>query len=472
MTTESAITRRPESDPPQASAAFNLHASPETRAKLGWVADRLPQWAGRDVVVVSAADLKAHAASRPSDAPDHLLTGFIKTTLPDSIENLDWWQANRPIGSQNVAARMIMQHAPFATDVTPKTESNGGVCMIALPDLDDTKKSLVGALTNHEVDPDRLPGDDDDWLTVALAHEAVHCKSHVATLMPEKDTLDSATTLSEKFRIVSAHTLGNEIDADRKGISIYREEAKAGRSLDAGVPGAFRAIRAIDSINNNGSILLGSAGHDHATNAAVALHGEEMGHRNMQSVSPGVLQDTQKLAAALNETTMLPQMMIGMTLGPAYVRNAPDSMLRFQSEAPNANLFTPGAIVKPEDFTTSPQRAGLLSGYALAAEKPELMYAATKALQERGAFRPGTLQDVYASQYLDAVEKLKPDLVKPEQVAFFHDEFEKIDGGALSLQSAVRYNIAAAEQNPETAATMAALPNQANLNRPVQAPQF
>lgn len=444
---------KPEQDKTQSGlrGSFNAYASPETREKLGWLADKAAEWSGQDVVLVSRNDLLNHTNAQTISTPGGQLQGAIQAVIPQSRQsNLAHWQLFVPDGNREGQSNLALAQSPFATLLGKPSANDTGMCLIALPDLDNTKAFLGEAFAGPEADAGRLPGDNEDWLAVVVAHEATHCKMHFAG--PAVNT--GAEPLKEQFQRLHDHTLKQEIQADQRGFELYKDAMKEGKPLDPAVLQSFKALRAIDSLKGGGSVLLGSAGNDHTSNLLLAAgHHDHDGHTHMNIEDPKAITE---LSNAQNETAMMAHMAIGMTFGRTHVVAQYDHRLVLDNEG-LAAMIDDGTKDSPavtlKDFETNPQRANLLSGYALANEKPELMYAATRALQERGAFGQGTLQDSYARQYVEAIDATTKDpsnAYREGLVTFFHESLDKNGDGAKAMENAVRYNLAQAKA-PDTA---------------------
>jgi hypothetical protein len=469
-------------DKPRLSNSFNTYASPEVKQKLGWLVDKASEWAGRDVVLVSSNDLKNY--NNPANIKEYGggIISALQGILPESQQDkITAWKNTTNSNAKAAMNAAALHGAPFATFLERPGPEQKGLCMITLPDMDDTKAFLGKAFAGEDTDTSRMPGDSEDWLAVVIAHEAVHCKMHLTGLAPA--VAGTPESLREQFKRSHDQTLKQEIQADQHGFDHYKEAMKDGRDLDPAVLNSFRDLRAIDSIRNGGSIMLGGLGNDHTSNLLLHTHhendGHGHGHGHMDVNKPETIN---AITTAQNETTMMAQMAIGMAMGRAYVQSLPEQTLYLRLEGAAAMSMKPGEVspsVVPKDFDSNPQRAGLLTGYVMAAEKPETLYAATRALQERGAFGEGTLQEAYAKQFIDAIEATAHEKKAPERealVTFFHESLEKSDGGTKAMEAAVRHNIAQARapdspaiENTTLADTAPENKNRANIT---MAPQM
>jgi|GEM_PF-5244652 hypothetical protein len=445
---EPATTTEQDKAQPGLRGSFNAYASPETREKMGWLADKAAEWSGRDVVLVSKNDLLKHTTAQSIETPGGQLKDAIQAVIPQSrMDNLLSWQLFVPDANRASMNEMALEQSPFAALLAAPSANDIGVCIIALPDLDDTKAFLGEAFAGKETDTKRLPGDNEDWLAVVVAHEATHCKMHTDGF--DASVKGEQTPLKTQFQRLHDHTLKQEIQADQRGFELYKDAVKEGKPLDPAVLQSFKALRAIDSLKGGGSVLLGSAGNDHTSNLLLETgHHDHDGHTHLKAEDPKAIT---AITTAQNETAMMAQMAIGMTFGRVHVATQDEQRLILAHEglaAMIADWTDDAPAVTLRDFDTNPQRASLLSGYALAKDKPELMYAATRALQERGAFGQGTLQDTYARQYIDAIDATTKNPSDPQRsalVTFFHDNLEQSDGGAKTIEAAVRHNLATAK---------------------------
>lgn len=448
-----ATQQKHDTPPGNLSGTFNTYASAETRQKLGWIADKAAEWSGRDVVLVSKNDLLEYSTAQNMTIPGGPLLGTLQAVLPPSQQNtVSYWSAMVGNDRREQMKEAVLSQSPFAANLSIPTPNNPGICIIALPDLDDTKEFLTNAFSGGSADAKRMPGDNEDWMAVVVAHEATHCKMHAAPF-PSATIPGETPSLKSIFQKMHDHTLKQEIQADQRGFSLYRDAVQDGQSLDPAVLGAFKSLRAIDSLQTGGSLLLGSNGNDHTTNLLLQTgHHDHDGHNHLDPTNP---KDITAITTAQNETAIMAQMAIGMTFGRAYVNSQPEQKLLLSHEGVLSFAADPtkdSPSVQLRDFDTNPQRASMLSGYALVQEKPEMLYAATRVLQERGAFGQGTLQEAYAKQYIDAIEattKQPNDPGREALVTFFHQSLEESQGGAKTMAAAVRHNIALANA-PET----------------------
>ncbi|NCC22663.1 MAG: hypothetical protein EOM26_09425 [Alphaproteobacteria bacterium] len=253
----------PYGDYPEDDGVHRLYGSPETIESLGWIADRLPEWAGMDVTVIGRDDVfdacpvefaarNGLVAARMDTLEafndsrlDRLLSYLIDHNVPVTTDSYE-----RVHQTSLEMLPKIEQQAPAAVTFSAIKHQPHHHVVIVLPDMDASAEDMASLLTSIPSEElQNVPGGPLDWQAFILAHEAAHADPHRALLeevreAPPEDIGEIVKWAEDKVNRI----LTEEIGADQFAIDTYREEIATGRTLDPEVPQAFVEARAIGSI--------------------------------------------------------------------------------------------------------------------------------------------------------------------------------------------------------------------------------
>ncbi|HEY8191135.1 MAG TPA: hypothetical protein VIG74_01830 [Alphaproteobacteria bacterium] len=227
-----------------------LFSTPETAKKLGWIADKIPQWASMDVLVATPEDIDltdeeknrlmfaAHTAANNEAAGEYLMGQIFNPHLDRLIDSFPSLKEGA-IGAQIPAdARKDLAYfAGLGMGGTRGIAANGAdahnFCIIVLPPYDaQDARDVVEAMT--AIPPEDLahiPGTAKDWKALIAAHETQHC--HHEGQNPDGTPLD----ISQR--------IANETMADQASFQHYFLAYAEGNVTSPDVPAAFAAVRAL-----------------------------------------------------------------------------------------------------------------------------------------------------------------------------------------------------------------------------------
>lgn len=174
-----------------------LYASFATKEKLGWIADRLPHWAGMNVIAVHADDMKG-----VKEEEFFRMTDFLK--FHQASEDAQYKYKKiwfKSLSRQEVASATLTSDEAF-------------YCFIMIPDKIPVKEE-ISEMTRIPVDYiSNLEGTPEEVVFQKMAHEAAHCRQ-----IKDPD-----------------NHFPMEVDADRGMLRIYFEELAAGRVVTKSMP--------------------------------------------------------------------------------------------------------------------------------------------------------------------------------------------------------------------------------------------
>lgn len=239
---------------------------------MGSSAQIIDDWAGRDVIVISAADLpsKEELKKLPTSQQDQFFIDAIKKYHPEMTPE----QAQK-INNAGVALSSMTANGWIGV-ITPET--NLPFAIVVGPDPKMTKNELASMMTADYVKPEdfkNLPGDRNDWVFLAMAHEAGHLKNNEIRPKPIRAQ--------------------SELQAQKSGMETYYESRTSGMSLDPRVPEAARVLYALGA---------GKGIEEHAIAPGLKLPGEKgvFAHTGAESsYVSGIVRD--KVIAIVNAET-------------------------------------------------------------------------------------------------------------------------------------------------------------------------
>lgn len=208
------------------SSAPRLFASPETRQALGAMAAYIPQWAEMDVLVVSPEDLTRRNIRNPQASFER----YARTVTGFPFARLERERLKESL------VRSAANANAHAFPLPARTSGERPVCAITLPDMNVRSSTLISRIAEVAgADADFIPGTDQEWLLITVAHEIGHCQHSYD---------DQRASVALRF----------EREADQYAINIYREFAP--RILGpienlSAVPSALIALRGIAGMHSN-----------------------------------------------------------------------------------------------------------------------------------------------------------------------------------------------------------------------------
>lgn len=225
-----------------------LYASEATRENLGWIADKLPEWAGMPVIVAGTEDVAALKQA---------ITTAIKTANRKNLDAAAVLQSADPDFTDPIAAKVVLSgrfNKAWASALTWPIAFQGqkrqNVCTIALFPRDYTAQDYASALVFFPVDKKALAGESArDWNAIIMAHESGHC------------------TDMTNGHLASMTTLMGEVSADQQGMDRVFKAYEDAEPVNVKVLDSWKAIRTIGSVTR--LCEEGRNGEDHATGMAI-----------------------------------------------------------------------------------------------------------------------------------------------------------------------------------------------------------
>lgn len=239
-------------EPPMEPQTQNhrLHASPETVAKLGAIAQKLPSWADADVILVDQDDLRLNADEKHSlnfilymarmnrAIGGPLVERAVGPYLERHIDSLPGLRGaevmkSMPERTREAIAAFLSWRAGGARGFVPRENGGNKFCIMALPPFNaKTAAGMVSQMTGiDEEDLENIPGTAQDWMMLIMAHETQHCRQN----------------LDDDDRDINA-IIGYETMADQYGMIVYFNELSKGFTTSAYVPAAYASVRAIRTV--------------------------------------------------------------------------------------------------------------------------------------------------------------------------------------------------------------------------------
>lgn len=239
-----------------------IYASPETKAQLGWIVARMPEWTGeRDIILISRDDIartegmqKIIERNKPEEIFQIELIGVfpegtVSAIFNEAVSKTGYDMTARPLPAATAYIMTAQAYTANPSALSMRLDTQPGqsrdVCLITLPDLNMTGQDIAMMLSGlsgvADADSPRFPGNTDDWRLTVLAHESVHCT----------DNQHSHEAINNPDKIMPRNTLFGEITADKGMIDIYRRELALGNATSPDVPSAFADVRALGAILNN-----------------------------------------------------------------------------------------------------------------------------------------------------------------------------------------------------------------------------
>lgn len=405
---------------------FKLFASKETRAAippedLKLLEELLPQWAGRNVILVSAKDTNRVTGDPSKISPDKLYTKDFRSFLSHLPLEKSAAGDDRA-GLQQAYKRAAQGHGDFSAFGSDTFRQTGIMTVSAR--YDDLNRYIPAGLAGLPQSMiANVPGSSTDWMLATVAHEAGHLNS------VESDARNAANLkgrLSEADAISVANN-DREIAADQKGLTNYFTLQAQRPSIDPKVPAAFMALRAIGTIHQSGDALSAFtlAPTDHGTSPAINISGT--------SVNPVTGMHSGKIDSAVVDMNTRVHMLIGLESRSQLTSEAKTALDK-QTDSILARLNNPqvtklasGAGISPDSIYDAAigdgraamlRRAGsspagrdamqmMMLGDVVAKKDPLTEYAAVKFLYAHGEFKTDAQRKI-ADDYLKAFEKYVP----------------------------------------------------------------
>lgn len=412
---------------------FSLYASKETQAAIPpedfkLMQQLLPQWAGRNVILVSKKDINPGMPTDGSAANDRLYTKNFLTFM----NGLPLEKQTPPAGTPNSLQESYKKaaHGDFAAGEAPQFKAAG--FMTVAVDYDHLNEIIPAGLAGMPRGSImNVPGTSRDWMLATVAHETGHLASLESDATTHKNMKGRYSGTDDKL----VYTTGREIAADKIGLRNYFELQARTPDISKDVPKAFMELRALGTIRtgsdevmpwagNNALTSLMSAPTDHGTSGAIKIQGDKI--TDVKNARPAVVD-----AAVIDVNTR-----VHMLLGLEYKDKVPEAGKKMAAERTNTIL---GVFNDPANKALAlkdgktveqalgeqigPQRAALLKqmsadttgkaratmttmmeGAALAHFDPLKEYAAMKFLYEKGEFKTPE-QTKIVKDYIDAFEK-------------------------------------------------------------------
>jgi hypothetical protein len=230
-----------------------LYSTPETTARLGWIASEIPHWARMDVLVAAAEDMAltdieknrlmfaAHAAANNEAAAQYLMAKIFNPHL-DRLIDLFPALKNAGIAAQLSADTRedLAYFGGLGLGGTRGVATNGSdahnFCVIVLPSYNEQDaRDMVAAMTAIPAEElKHIPGTAQDWNALILAHEAQHCHHEARNA--------DGTPLDINQQI------GDETMADQASFRHYFQAFVMDKVSSPDVPAAFSAVRALRTV--------------------------------------------------------------------------------------------------------------------------------------------------------------------------------------------------------------------------------
>ena len=431
---------------------FKLYASDETKAGIptgDWeiMQKLIPQWAGKNVVLVSAADTNPPQKSPEGIflPPDQQYTQHFRDFLNQLPLKNDLPLA-LPVTLRGAFAEVTQGR--FTSRPFPSFESTGLITTVS--NAADTKKIETPRFAGLPADMlGNIPGSSTDWLLAIMAHESGHLNTMAGEIDDAARFEAPNTTRYKQNAFVDVHNRNQtdeETRADNLGLNNYFNLCAQQTTCNPQVPQALLDLRAIGTIRNTGDTLssLYADMSDHDTNPALQITGNTVQRR--PDITSG---DIGAAAIAINTKADL---LLGLEF--ASPENTEAGRLKAESILSSLDLTLPegagvtqNAIGKDrydlfkkiaEDPEGKKAMATLAVGNIIAGSKPLLQYAAVKFLYDHGEFKSDQ-EKLVAKQYIDAFEKYVPSAKNAETTAFIaqletdRDKIKTAAGGLAGL---------------------------------------
>lgn len=347
--------------------APRLYASADTRLRLGFLASRLPGWAGRDVIVVSRADveplierstIEQHVDLNTQEMFPFLSQIFNQVTAkfgypyhPVRVRNgqdvgmaIDVHSADAVLSASRGAGAAV---AINSNDVMATTSN---LCVIGMPDTSTVSKTLE-IWTGLKSDQVHFTLNARDILNFTFAHETGHCGQYEPIAKPYADPLK------------------NEIEADQHAMNVLPALYPA--RLAPGKLQQLVDMRAIEIFHGNDA--------DHATTAALNIAG---GRPDYAPFVQDMLVSSPVLADA------------------KFMRRHPEAI----EHAAVNDLGFYHVLNKATDFISDIFGSDKAESTRRLKTDPALMYETIKNLRRDGVFAKSDLETKYVDQYLHAMD--------------------------------------------------------------------
>lgn len=205
----------------------SLYASARTLSDIDWLAERLPQIAKADLIVISPDDLKNGTGVE--------LKNLLKNIVPaDVYKHLEQEHTSKQWDELAQSTRDGASALSFDFNRDGKND----IGIIVTGDTKRTPQQFFSTLTNIPVSKlQNIPGTSYDYLAMTLYHEAAHV---------------TQPRLNSRYAEIP---LPYEIDADQKGIMAYRQDLENGYPLNPEVLDAVIDARIGSTLANRGGML-------------------------------------------------------------------------------------------------------------------------------------------------------------------------------------------------------------------------
>lgn len=365
-----------------------VYASEETRAGLGWIADRLGVWTGMPTVVITPNDVEDDVMRLRRDRPDEYRDQVLRGVLPagqgvavtqQHVQNAQGFPGYLFQEKLDLISRSAQEGSAsaYAFPLRPEDGANGAAIITTMP-LNQSRRGIAAGLSGlSESDLENVPGTDQEWRAFVMMHEARH--THQPSLNG------------------SLHNrLHTEADADDFAIRTYRQERALGNVSTPDVPQAFMAMRALGAWS-------GRAEFSHVTGAMVQSpdeHAPPTGNND-------------EFADGLHAARQSVWQEMGADLVSQEDRQKAirEMMRRGEMTRSGGTVDEIVARMSPEEREKYDERmdaAARVHGIRVGQEQPELLYETTRRQFMQGRFNDNPIGQQYAWEYLEAARRYAP----------------------------------------------------------------
>ncbi len=212
------------------SSQNRLIASTPTKKKLGWMAEKLPDWSETNVVVLTKADLLSGLDKTKltgTDADDNLYEAALKQHL----SSLGIKDEETPLGNKMLLAEFVresFEHDAFQSFTIKRKDAS--FCLMTISSTDMAPAAHASLLSRIPADKiSNVPGTPSEWFSLFVAHEAAHCAQAVKP----------RTRLAELVPIIE------EVGADQFTLKTYFQALSTGNVRTADLPKTFLDLRTL-----------------------------------------------------------------------------------------------------------------------------------------------------------------------------------------------------------------------------------
>jgi hypothetical protein len=354
-----------------------LYASAEMKQQMGWIGDRLPGWAGQDVLVIGKKDLEKMDSSLP---PGARLKQYLETYRDPDIRNAI---PNKQLAEYEGA---ILRGEASATNIEGKNNRSFGI--ITAPDMSLSARQY--AAQSAHLPPESLrniPGTRTEWQAKTFMHEAEHLKHDHSN--------------SPKLQ------LRKEMEAEQGLIRHYFNEKARGQSLDPAVLQSVMDMRAIGAFRFPVNMDDLRSPNTHPTHATASAFHNDRAPENAANSMKSLAAAQTKIHGVMGLQEGLEKFQNGLSYKFKIDKELPDALKDREKEFPKSVGFG--------NFANNPMNQ-IRVGEQIAKDNPGLQYAYTKALLNIGALNGNPEGKDAARHYVSAMEKHAPSVTNSPQV--------------------------------------------------------